>query len=114
MQKYMMLFHESQDMFRDLSPAEIQAIIEKYVAWRHRLERDGRYVEGRKLFGHGRVVRNTGATVAVTDGPYVEGKEVLGGYMIILAESYDHAVALAQEGPAARNGAVEVREIELG
>jgi hypothetical protein len=113
MQRFMLLFHESPDMYRDLGPEEIQAIIEKYTAWRRRLEAAGRFVEGRKLHGHGRVVRSTGGTISVTDGPYVEGKELFGGYMIVLARSYDEAVGIAKDGPAALNGAVEVRQIEL-
>ncbi len=109
----MLLFHESPEMYRGLGPEEIQSIIEKYVAWTRRLEGEGRYVEGAKLHGHGRVIRKPGGTVAVTDGPYIEGKELLGGYMIILAASYDEALALAEDGPAVKNGAVEVRQIEF-
>src|SRR6187549_3389714 len=57
MKKFILLFHESPEMYRGLSPEEIQGIIEKYTSWRDRLERDGRYIEGRKLNGDGRVVR---------------------------------------------------------
>jgi hypothetical protein len=113
MAKFMLLFHESPQMFVDLSPREIQAIIEKYTAWRHRLEGGGRFVEGRKLSGGGRVVRSAGGEVSVTDGPFVEGKEILGGYMIVSAASLEEAVAIAQDGPAVLAGAVEVRQIDL-
>ncbi len=113
MKKFILLFHESPEMYRGLSPEEIQGIIEKYTSWRDRLERDGRYIEGRKLNGDGRVVRKADGGIAVTDGPYIEGKELLGGFMIIHATSYEEAIALAQEGPAVMNGAVEIRHFDL-
>ncbi|MFZ5892551.1 MAG: YciI family protein [Myxococcota bacterium] len=113
MQKYMLLFHESEDMFRDLSPSEIQEIIAKYTVWRRRLEADGRFVEGRKLGAKGKIVRGSSGAIEVTDGPYVEGKEVLGGYFIVRASSFADAVSIAQASPAACNGAVEVREFDL-
>jgi hypothetical protein len=49
----------------------------------------------------------------VTDGPFTEAKEVVGGFMIVGAEDYDGAVAIARECPGVvRPGAtVEIREI---
>ena len=38
--------------------------------------------------------------VVVTDGPYVEAKEFLGGFVILEAESWDEAVAMASEWPS--------------
>ena len=38
--------------------------------------------------------------VVVTDGPYVEAKEFLGGFVILQAESWDEAVAMASEWPS--------------
>ena len=34
--------------------------------------------------------------------------------MTIQADSYDHAVRLAEEGPHLERGTVEIREIEFG
>ena len=49
---------------------------------------------------------------SVTDGPYAESKEVVGGYVLIEAASFDHAVALARECPGLDyNMAVEVRPV---
>ena len=35
----------------------------------------------------------------MTDGPFVEAKEIVGGYMIVSAESYDGALEVAQGMP---------------
>ena len=49
----------------------------------------------------------------VTDGPFAEAKEVVGGYMVVAAESSDAAVEIARECPGVvRPGSiVEIREI---
>ena len=112
MPKYMLLFHESPDLFKGLSPEEIQGIIQKFAEWRRKLEKDGRFVVGQKLRGDGRVLRRNGSQVSVTDGPFSEAKEILGGYFLIRAEGYDTAVELARAFPL-QSGAVEIREIEF-
>ena len=64
---------------------------------------------GGKLKAGGKVV-----TVSeVTDGPFAETKEVVGGFMVIAAENYEQAVAVARECPGAvRPGSsLEIREI---
>lgn len=41
-----------------------------------------------------------GEGIVVTDGPYVETREILGGFVIVEAESVDEAVAMAREWPS--------------
>jgi hypothetical protein len=113
MAKYMLLLHESRTAFQGLSPTEIQRIIQKYDDWRTGLEKEGRFLGGQKLFLSGRVLRRNGTSVDVTDGPFGEAKEVLGGYFLIEANSYDHAVDLARGGPHLDRGVVEIREVEF-
>jgi hypothetical protein len=50
---------------------------------------------------------------SVTDGPFVESKELIGGYMIISAESIDEAIEVVRESPgvASPESSVEIREI---
>lgn len=52
-------------------------------------------------------------TEGIMDGPYVETKEVIGGYMIVSAESIEEAIEIARQCPGlVRPGSgVEVREI---
>jgi hypothetical protein len=54
------------------------------------------------------VVTASGAT----DGPFIEAKEVVGGYMIVSADSLERALEVARESPPVMMGSsVEVREI---
>jgi hypothetical protein len=113
MPNYMLLLHDSGTMPPDMSPAEIQAVIERYVAWRERVQAGGRNIEGHKLTdGQGRVIRSQAGAMTVTDGPYAEAREVIGGLFILEARTYDEAVALCRDCPHLDFGTIEVREIE--
>lgn len=96
-----------------MSPEEMQAIIQRYVDWRKRVEAGGRHVVGHKLRDReGRVVRRSGETVRVTDGPYAEAREVIGGLFVLEARDYDEAVSLSSDCPHLDFGTIEIREIE--
>ncbi len=50
MSKFILLLHEGPNAFPpDISPDQIQAIIQRYVAWRQKVQQNGRKVEGHKL-----------------------------------------------------------------
>lgn len=87
------------------SPAQMQEMYAKFGAWQEKF-RDNLIDMGGKL-GDGRLV-------ATADGPFVEVKELVGGYMIVAAETLDEAVEVARECPGlVRPGSgVEVIEIQ--
>jgi hypothetical protein len=89
------------------SPAAMQEMYAKFGAWQERFK-DNLTDMGGKL-GDGRLVT---AEVA-SDGPFVEVKELVGGYMIVSAETLDEAIEVAKQCPGlVRPGSgVEVIEI---
>src|SRR5687768_17078278 len=100
MPKYMLLLHDDPTSFAGMSPEEMQRVIEKYIAWGTRLKQAGLLSESHKLTDEpGKVMRATGGNVRVTDGPYSETKEILGGYYVIEANSYDRAIDHARDCP---------------
>ena len=101
-----------------MSPAEMQAVMEKYMAWGRRLGAQGKIDHGNKLkSGTGRVVGKIGGEKgpkhSVTDGPFAESKEVLSGYWIINAADYDEAVSLVSDSPHLEYGSLEVRAVDI-
>ncbi len=117
MPKYMLLLYDDPSTFAALKPEEIETAIEKYVAWGDRLRRQGIFVGSDKLADEpGKVVRGSGRSMRVTDGPYSETKEVLGGHFTIRAASYEEAVERTRDCPHLEyGGTIEVRQIdELG
>jgi hypothetical protein len=113
MPKYVLILHDSGAFPADISPDAIQAIIQRYVAWRQRVQRGGRQVDGHKLRdGEGRVMRGKPGQPSITDGPYAEAREVIGGLFILDAASYEEAAALCSDCPHLDFGAIEIREVE--
>jgi len=88
------------------SPEQMQQMFARWNAWKDKFK--DRVVDwGDKLKPGGTVVSAEG----VSDGPFVEAKEIIGGFMIVTADSHDEAVEMAQGlcgGPGAR---IEVREM---
>ena len=115
MPKYMLLLHDNPNAFANISPEAMQKIIEKYIAWGKKLREAGVMRAGDKLTDEpGRVMRRKDGHVHVTDGPYSESKELLGGYYMIEADTYDKAVELARDCPQLEfGGTIEVRQVEV-
>ena len=78
----------------------------KWSAWKEKFK-DNIVDWGDKLKPGGKVV----STASVSDGPLVESKEIIGGFMIVSAETLDAAIAIAQEMPAMPGARIEVREM---
>ncbi len=89
------------------SPEQMQAMFAKWNAWKEKFK-DNVVDWGDKLKSDGKIVSASG----VSDGPFVEAKEIIGGFMIVAAESFEQAVEIAREMPAMQPGArIEVREM---
>lgn len=89
------------------SPAQMQAMYESFNAWREKFQASLVDLGGR--LGASRVALPEPAP----DGPLVEVKELVGGYMIVSAASFDEALEIARGCPGlVRQGSgVEVIEI---
>jgi len=74
------------------SHEELQANMDKWMAWVEKLNREGKYVSGEALIPGGKLVKGKNA---VTDGPYTEGKELVAGFFVINAATIDEAAAIA-------------------
>jgi hypothetical protein len=79
-----------------------------FNAWKEKFK-DNIVDMGGKLKPGGKIV----TTLGVTDGPFIEVKEIIGGYMVVAAESYERALEVARESPGVMmpGSSVEIREI---
>jgi len=91
------------------SPAQMEEMYAKFNAWKAKFQSNIVDMGGR--LGGGKIVTLEGAT----DGPFVEAKEVIGGFMIISADSLEEAAEIARECPGvvSPGSSVEVREITV-
>ena len=108
MEKFMLIFHGG--LGPESSPEEMQANMNKWMAWVDQLAKAGTYVSGEALHRGGKLVK--GQLSNVTDGPFTEGKEVVGGYFIVNAASYEEAVAICAGYPDFElGGSVQIRKV---
>jgi hypothetical protein len=109
----MLLLRDSTDFPSDISPQEMQKIIERYIRWGEGLRQKGVLRSSDKLRdGSGKIMRKGGTGPSVTDGPFVEGKEVVGGYYELQAANYDEVLQYCRDCPQLDFGSIEIREIE--
>ncbi|HEU5003170.1 MAG TPA: YciI family protein [Actinomycetota bacterium] len=98
---------------QDAETADRADVMRDMLAWTAGLVAQGNLRGGAPLQagGQARSVKRRGGAASVIDGPYAETKEVIGGFCLVDAASMEEAVAIAEGCPAARYGAVEIREI---
>ena len=93
-----------------LSPEEMQKNMEAWTTWLKGLAEKGILAAGDPLEKEGQVV--AGRKKVVTDGPFAESKELVGGYLIVNAQSLSEATEIAKDCPIHdTDGSTEVREI---
>jgi len=85
----------------------MQEMYAKFLSWKDKFQKN--IVDMGGKLGSGKTVTSEGAT----DGPFVEAKEVVGGYMIVSADSIEEAMDVARECPGVvmPGSSVEIREI---
>jgi hypothetical protein len=111
MAKFLVLARGTGEVYKNRSPQEMQQIVQKYMAWTAGLRDAGRMIHSERLRPDGRVVRGSAGKMTVTDGPFAESKEVLGGFWLIEASSYDEVQAFLKDHPHLDAGSLEVRQI---
>jgi YCII-related domain len=107
MGKYLLIYRDSADPQPPPSPEEMQGFLKMWDGW---FDQFGKKIadKGDGLLPTGRVLKPDGV---VADGPYVEAKEMIGGFSVVEANSYEEAVEVAKLCPIAQiGGAIEIRE----
>lgn len=108
MSKFLFVYrNDAEAACNQPSPEEMQACMADWGKWFEQVG-DAIVNGGDGLMPTGKLVRGD----AVTDGPFIEAKELVGGFSIVQADSYDQAVEYAKTCPVnASGGSVEVREL---
>ena len=106
--KYLCLHRRVPGERQPPAPAQMQEMQAVFNRWKAKYEANILDMGG-PLKPSGKVVTPSGAT----DGPFAEAKEIVGGYMLVSAESLEHAIEIVRESPAlvVPGASVEIREI---
>ena len=104
----MMIFRNEKNDYQP-SPEEMKVMIQKWQDWIGGIAAQGKFVATNALGFQGKTVHSSGT---ITDGPYAELKEIVGGYIIVKADSLDEAIKLSDGCPTlSTGGKVEVRDV---
>lgn len=111
MKDYMFIYKGMDPKWASASAEDKQAVMAKWGAWMERLGKAGQLVTGgAPLEYDGRRLKKDGV---LTDIAASEVKELVSGYSIVRAESYEQAAALASDCPifSHANSLIEIRAI---
>src|SRR5690242_4141014 len=109
MKECIMFFkHEQPDA--EPSSAQMQEMLKQWQTWIKDIAQKGNYSSTNRLLSEGKTLKQNNV---ITDGPHIEAKEMIGGYLIVKANSLDEAVEMAKTCPNLKggNGVVEVRTV---
>lgn len=112
MAEYLLLFRGGEGFeLQKSSPEKWQAHMQKWMHWMGGLSEQGKLGGSQALQDSGKLIK--GQKKVLSDGPFMEGKEMVGGYLLCKADSYEEAVEIARNCPilSFESGIVEVREI---
>lgn len=109
MAKFLFVYRSLPGQFPEApSPEQMQAIMASWNDWFRKVG-DAVIDGGDGLQATGRMIRPGGK---VSDGPFIEAKELVGGFSIVKADSYDQAVEYAKSCPILEGGgSIEIREM---
>jgi hypothetical protein len=111
MKEYMMIFRNEKNENAPMpSPEQMNEAVKQWQSWIGGIAAKGKFSGTNRLMDEGKTLK---ANKIVTDGPYVEGKEMVGGYLIVKANSLDEATEMAKGCPYLVQGAgnVEIRSV---
>lgn len=109
MKEFVLLFQNAPMGDNKPSPEQMQAMMTEWENYMGNIAARGKYVGGSRLGGEAKTLAPGNV---VTDGPFAEVKEMLGGYIIVKADSMDEAFEMAYGCPGLKvGGSVEVRPV---
>lgn len=109
MKDYLLLLRGGDARMADMSEEETATHMQRWGQYMNNLAEKGHLVGGLPLQPGGKVLTNAGAS---DEEVRSEKGEVVGGYLMLKANDYDHAVELTKACPIfEHNGNVEIREV---
>lgn len=110
MKEFMMIFRNEKMEGGEMPSAEqMQTVMTQWQNWIGGIAAQGNYIGTNRLYSEGKTLKPNNVSI---DGPYAEVKEIVGGYLIVKANSLDEAVEMAKTCPnILYGGSVEVRTV---
>ncbi len=110
MKKFLLLLHDDQEAIEQLSPKQMEELVDAHMAWAQKLGDQGHLIEGEGLSE--KRIHIIGKDSVIKDGNFLESKEMIGGFYYLQAKDLDEAIELSKECPCHLwGGTTEIRPI---
>lgn len=111
MKNYIVLFREPDGRTNTHTEAQIEKHQLNWKTWFEKWGKEGKLSGGSGLTLNGKIIQGIDANI--TDGVHSVGTEIIGGFLLLKAESLDEAAAIAASCPIYEfDGYAEVRELQ--
>ena len=114
--KYVGLAYFTPEKFAAMAPDDVKALVSQCPALDEKMRATGKMLVSASLgdLEGWRTLRSRGGKTHVTDGPYTESKEVVGGYIVLNADTIEEAAEIAKTFPPLERGlTIELRELAI-
>jgi hypothetical protein len=114
MQEFMLLIRSEGDCADKMSPELHKVHLQKVINYIDNLKAQGRLISAQPLTMLGSILQ--GSKAAFKDGPFIESKEVIAGYFLFRANSFEEAKEIAKAHPLLEDeptSRIELREIKI-
>lgn len=111
--RFMALVYFEPGAMDHLTDEDFRKLDDDTIAHDHKLRESGHLIFASPLAGQETarsLKRENGALIAI-DGPYAESKEVVGGFLLLEAESIDALTPLFADDPILKYGRMEIRPL---
>lgn len=111
--RFMALVYFEPGSMDHLTAEDFRKLDDDTIAHDHKLRNSGHLIFASPLAGleTARSLRFQNGELIATDGPYAESKEVVGGFLLLEAESIDQLMALFEDDPILKYGRMEIRPL---
>jgi hypothetical protein len=111
--QFLMLVYTDTTLMEAVPEGEFDTLMRGCFEHADELHAQGRLLGSQQLepAASARTIRTRNGRTTFSDGPFAETKEMLAGFNILEADSFEEAVRIAAEFPWSRTGSIEVRPI---
>ena len=111
--RFMALVYFEPGSMDHLTAEDFRKLDDDTIAHDHKLRNSGHLIFASPLAGleTARSLRFQNGELIATDGPYAESKGVVGGFLLLEAESIDQLMPLFEDDPILKYGRMEIRPL---
>ena len=111
--RFMALVYIEPGSMAEMTPDDLRRLDDATIVHDRKLRDSGHLIFALPLAGieMARTLRNVDGELLLTDGPFSESKEVVGGFLLLEADSIETLMPLFRDDPILQYGRMEIRPL---